>query len=134
MNSLIVEPTELTPGVRFIPSTFEFEISGESRPENVRKFYEPLMEWLDQYKVWLKSNKPGSTGKLVFKFKFQYFNSTSAKFLTSIIARLDAISKEIMPLEIEWYYDTPDVDMKNSGEEFSKMFSLPFHFYSVELM
>ena len=131
MNSLVIESTELTPKVSFNPSTLEFEISGESRPENVRKFYEPLMEWVENYKSHLRSNKPANATKLVFKFKFDYFNSTSAKFLTSILTKLDAIQKEIMPVEVEWYYDSPDVDMKNSGEEFAKMFSIPFRFYTM---
>ena len=76
MTSLVIEGTDLTPSVRFHPGKKEFEISGESRPENVRKFYEPVMEWMDEYKKYLEVNKPGPGEKLVFKFKFQYFNST----------------------------------------------------------
>jgi hypothetical protein len=134
MTSLVIEGTDLTPSVNFNPGKKEFEISGESRPENVRKFYEPVMEWMDEYKKFLEVNKPVPGEKLVFKFKFQYFNSTSAKFLTSVIAKLDTIREDIQPVEIEWYYDSPDTDMKNSGEEFSKMFAIPFRLFSIELM
>jgi hypothetical protein len=131
MTPLIIESTDLTPKIIFQPDKREFEISGESRPENVRKFYEPVMEWIESYKEHLQSAKPASGDKLVFKFKFEYFNSTSAKFLTSIIAKLESIKKEVIPVEIEWYYDAPDVDMKSSGEEFSKLVTIPFRFFSV---
>ncbi len=134
MTSLVIEGTDLTPSINFQPEKMDFEISGESRPENVRKFYEPVMEWIDNYKLFLEANKPKQGEKLVFKFKFQYFNSTSAKFLTSVIAKLDAIRQDLLPVEIEWYYDSPDIDMKNSGEEFSKMFAMPFRLFSIELM
>jgi len=130
MSPLLIESTDLTPKVIFNPEKKEFEISGESRPENVRKFYEPVMDWIDQYKSHLVSVKSADE-KLIFKFKFDYFNSTSAKFLTSIMLKLDSIKKEVIPVEIEWYYDSPDIDMKVSGEEFSKMVSVPFHFFSV---
>lgn len=130
MNPLFIESTDLTPMVSFRPDKKEFEITGESRPENVRKFYEPVMEWIDSYKQYM-SDKPKSNDALVVKFKFEYFNSTSAKFLSSIISKLEVIKKEIMPVEIEWYYDAPDEDMKNSGEEFSKMVTIPFRFFSV---
>ncbi|MBI2270383.1 MAG: DUF1987 domain-containing protein [Bacteroidetes bacterium] len=131
MTPLVIESTDLTPKICFMPDKKEFEISGESRPENVRKFYEPVMDWIDSYKDHLHTNKAKGNEKLVFKFRFEYFNSTSAKFLTSIINKLDTIKQEIMPVEIEWYYDAPDEDMKNSGEEFSKMVSIPFRFFSV---
>jgi len=131
MIPLVIQSTDLTPNISFVPDKKEFEISGESRPENVSKFYEPVIEWIDNYKSHLHSNKLLDNEKLVFKFRFEYFNSTSAKFLTSIISKLDSIKKEIVPVEIEWYYDAPDEDMKNSGEEFSKMVSIPFRFFSV---
>lgn len=131
MNPLIIESTDLTPLVRFQPDENEFEISGESRPENVRKFYEPIIDWIDSYKEHLNLNKKIANEKLVFKFRFEYFNSSSAKFLTSLINRLDVISQEVVPIEIEWYYDAPDEDMKSSGEEFSKLVKIPFHFFSV---
>jgi hypothetical protein len=132
MTPLLIEGTDMTPGVHFLPNQFKFEISGESRPENVRKFYEPIMDWIEEYKKHLHMHKPNSQEKLLFEFRFQYFNSTSAKFLTSIFAKLDMIKKEIIPVEIAWYYDPMDIDMKNSGEEFSKMFSIPFHLISAK--
>ncbi len=131
MTPLIIESTDLTPFVRFQPDKYEFEISGESRPENVRKFYEPIIDWIDDYKEHLNRKKTNANEKLVFKFRFEYFNSSSAKFLTSLINRLDIISQEVMPIEIEWYYDAPDEDMKSSGEEFSKLVKIPFRFFSV---
>lgn len=131
MIPLVIESTDLTPKISFWPDKKEFEISGESRPENVRKFYEPVMEWIENYKTHLESNKLKNGEKLIFKFRFEYFNSTSAKFLTSIINKLETIKQEVAPVEIEWYYDAPDEDMKNSGEEFSKMVTIPFRFFSI---
>jgi hypothetical protein len=127
MNTLKIEPTEFSPQVIFNHETSCFEISGESRPENTGKFYIPVIKWLEQYMqilYWEKS-KFGKTKKVVFEFKFDYFNSTSAKYIRDIFLILNNYYLEGYELDIKWYYDSPDNDMKESGEEFAKLIKAP---------
>lgn len=128
MDSLIIEPTEYSPSVNFNTSTLHFVISGESRPENCGKFYTPVVNWLTTFEQEFGA-KPQSS--ITFVFKFDYFNSTSAKFimnLLQIIKKIDAAKKH--KVKIEWYYDEMDEDMMDAGKEFCEAAELEFDFIS----
>ena len=46
MENLIIEQTKSTPYIFFCAATGKLRIEGESYPENVIKFYTPVLEWL----------------------------------------------------------------------------------------
>ena len=122
MEAIILEATQTTPNVALDPVANKFEITGESRPENAAKFYAPIISWLDNYcsVLFFQQNNFGKTKKIIFTFKFEYFNSTSAKFILDIFYMLEKIKKQGSEVEIIWNYDKRDTDMKEAGEEFSK--------------
>jgi hypothetical protein len=133
MDALILEGTDNTPRVEFNPESSNFEISGESRPEDVRKFYEPIVDWLDKYNnhlYWILENNNGQKKNVTFKFRYEYFNSSSAKYVMDIMNKLSEIQENCKnaELQIEWYYDEMDEDMLEAGEEFQNITSLPFKF------
>ena len=133
MDALIIDPSDFSPKVAFDPAKNQFEISGESRPENTSKFYVPLLQWLEQYQsvlYWEKDNGQGTPH--VFEFKLDYFNSTSAKFIMDVLMQLDKMAQEGYDMRVKWHYDKRDEDMKESGEEFSKLLKkLPIEFVEV---
>jgi len=51
MEKLIIEATVNSPRIVLDPEEKKFEFSGESRPENVRNFYLPVLEWLEKYDI-----------------------------------------------------------------------------------
>lgn len=128
MHALFLKPTDFTPLVNFDLSEGKFEIKGESRPENTGKFYAQLTEWLTNLRQELVANSIEK--QLVFDFKFDYFNSTSAKYILDLLAILQEISNPLYKVNItvRWHYDKLDEDMRESGEEFSHLVSLPFEF------
>lgn len=130
MNPLQIEATEFSPTVILSSEIPRFEISGESRPENTGKFYSPIIEWLSQYKqkLILEKNIPASLKKIVFEFKLDYFNSTSAKYIMDILFQLDTFKAEGLDTLIKWHYDAMDDDMKEAGEEFAKLIKSPIEF------
>lgn len=134
MKPYILEPAELIPGVIFDPDNNNFEMSGSSRPEDVRDLYSPMIKWLNNfgeeiaqgmYSVFSKKNP------LIFKFKMEYFNSSSAKFLFDIFEELKIIHKSGLPLEIHWHYDEEDDDMREAGEEMQNLAEMEFQFIQV---
>lgn len=136
MDTLILEPTENTPRVAFDHTKDQFEISGESRPEDVRKFYDPILEWLDKfnaYLYWLGENN-NENKKIEFNFRFEYFNSSSAKYIMDIMTKLAEIQANCKNARIDicWNYDEPDEDMLEAGEEFKNITNLPFKFVAVK--
>ena len=131
MNALIIEPSDFSPKIILDPTKNIFEFAGESRPENTSKFYTPILQWLEQYQsvLYWEKDKFGQGGQRVFEFKLDYFNSTSAKFIMDILIQLDKMAQEGYNIKARWHYDKRDEDMKESGEEFSKLLKkLPIEF------
>lgn len=133
MESLRIEGSNISPKVIFDPATRSLEISGYSRPENVRDFYMPLLQWIEDYCASIKKGKPTDADiePINFKFKFIYFNSSSAKFIYDIILLLSNIQNEGIPIKIYWYFDEDDDELREAGEELSDMAHVPFFFVEV---
>jgi hypothetical protein len=60
------------------------------------------------------------TGKISANFNFDYLNSSSIKFISDIIDKLQMYSKSGGKIEMNWYYDLDDDDMLEMGEEFKE--------------
>lgn len=131
MDSLKIEPTEYSPTVDFNVSTGRFVISGESRPENCGKFYAPIVSWLGKFQEEVAEKKVSANTPLNFIFKFDYFNSTSAKFIMNLLQLIKKIeAAKTNNLKIEWHYDEMDEDMMDAGKEFCEAAELNFEFIS----
>ena len=129
MQVLIIPKTNLTPEIILDPVNFLFEINGESRPENVNKFFDPVVKWLDEFAFQIidKKNKDANYNCcFTFVFKLEYFNSSSIKFVYDILKKLEEINESTKCIEIDWYYDSSDDDMHENGVEFSKIINIPF--------
>jgi hypothetical protein len=118
-ETLIIEAKEDTPKVVFDIINRLFEISAKSLPENAIGFYEPVLQWLNEY-----SNSP--LDLTVFDFKLEYFNTASAKQLAKILLILENIAKK-SKVAVNWYYKKEDTDMLASGTRFSKLIDLNFN-------
>ncbi len=131
MDSLIIKSTDDSPEVNFDPIVNILSISGESRPENAGKFYTPVIDWLIKFEgilYWRKNEMKDNTSTVVFKFKLDYFNSTSAKHIMDILLVLKKYIEQGYKVTVEWHYDKHSEDMQDSGNEFSKMVGVDFSF------
>jgi hypothetical protein len=130
MEPLIIQGTDNSPGVIFDTSANRFNISGRSRPENAGKFYVPVINWITEFEKTLSDRKQEMTddSTLVFEFKLEYFNSTSAKHLAEIILLLKDFIVKGYKINIEWHFAKFDDDMLDTGKEFSNMVDLQFDF------
>ncbi|PID92554.1 MAG: nuclear pore complex subunit [Bacteroidetes bacterium] len=131
MEKLVIEATPNTPGIVLDPVEGKFSFSGESRPENVRKFYLPVLEWLESYTAELKASDKPAKG-MEFHFSFEYFNSTSSKFILDIFKLISQLNEAGLEPGVHWYYEEDDEDMLEVGEEMSRMSKLPFSFIVTE--
>jgi len=131
MESLRIEKTDKTPGIILDAYNDNFEISGNSLPENVREFYFPVINWLIEFEKEVLDKKVikfDKTHPLNFKFKMNYFNSSSTKFLYDIMRGLIRFHEKGHVIRILWYFETEDEDMKYAGEEMSELLNVPFQF------
>jgi len=130
MDSLIIEATEDSPKIIFDIVSNRFIISGESRPENAGKFYTPVINWIIKFEevLYLRKNESKEDSSLVFIFKLDYFNSTSAKYIMDILLIIKKFVEQGYKINIEWHYDKRDDDMLDAGNEFSDTVDLKFDF------
>ena len=118
MNPIIISATEDTPGVRLDAANGIFELSGRSLPEDVAKFYKPILGWLDEY-----TQSPNE--HTVFEFKLSYFNTASSKIILDLLMKLEGMHDNGKNITIKWYYPSDDEDMMEAGEEYSDIVNVP---------
>ena len=123
MKPLTITATENTPAVILNAEEQLFLIEGHSFIEQTHTFYQPIIDWLQQYTLVLQHQKNyfEKNRRMTFQFKMDYFNSTSAKYIYGIISLLDEIANSGLDVRVKWFYYKEDVDMKESGEEFAHM-------------
>lgn len=124
MHELNIPATDDTPAVRFDVIHGIFEIIGKSMPEDVAKFYNPIIRWMEST-VNIKLTQ------LEVHFKFKYFNTSSSKMILELLKRMQMIKKSGKNVIVYWYYHKKDEDMLEEGRNFSDMIDIPFTF--VEL-
>lgn len=113
MDNFELSATSRTPSVSFDFSNHHLKLSGESYPEDVTTFYNPIFDVLDDYLDAL------STEPCRFDFELIYFNSSSAKAIMMIMEKLDEAAAKGR-IEVYWFYDPQDETMHELGEEFGE--------------
>ena len=132
MKKIHLKPTQFSPEVLLSPEEKIFSIRGNSRPEDVRELYYPVVSWLIEYREALKSEGVKEFTKkdpMVMEFDLGYFNSSSTKFLYDIIKILQEMNDSGIPTEIRWVYEEEDIDMKEAGEDLSSLAEIDFKFF-----
>lgn len=126
-KKLVISRTSSSPQIYFDPDNSIYEISGESRPLDVPGFYEPVLNWLDDFSKNLDNLKI-SKGPIDINLNFEYFNSLSAKYIFDFCKQLAHIRSKGKKINIKWHYDADDPDMLEAGREISRISKIPFEF------
>lgn len=122
-----IEGTNKTPQVSFDSKEKRFLISGKSLPEDARSFYGPILKELQAYLDKEEINM------LIFDFKFEYFNSSSAKSILDIFYKLKNFRNDpASDLVINWYSEHGDDDMVDAGGYFEMSTGLKFNYIMIE--
>ena len=114
MKNLIVEAvpdSPYYPEVNFNSETGVCELIGESYMEEAYKFYTPLLNWLKEYTLEMK--KP-----VVLNLKLTYFNTNSSRLLLDMLDILKKSQESGNDIEINWFYEEDDPDVKDEVEDF----------------
>ena len=127
MEVIKIKGTDDTPNVILDKDNQLFEISGRSLPEDVTAFYDPILDWLDEY-----AQNPNP--KTVFNFKLEYFNTASSKLLLDVLMKLEDMCDDGEDIVVKWHYPDDDEDMEEAGEEYADIVDVPFEqiSYSVD--
>jgi hypothetical protein len=119
METIKIQGTEDTPKVTLDKEHEIMEVAGRSLPEDVASFYDPVLQWLDEY-----AQDPNQ--KTIFNFKLVYFNTASSKLLLDILMKLEEIHEAGHDVLIRWHFPEDDEDMEEAGEEYADIVDVPF--------
>jgi len=121
INKLIIDKTNTTPEVILDPENKIYKISGESRPSDVREFYDQIISWLSDFH-WELTNSKDLNEPINFSFHLEYFNSSSSKMILDISKILSSLKLNGFNVTINWCYDNEDIDMLDAGKEIKRGF------------
>lgn len=131
MRKLIIDQTPNSPRVVLDPERKIYEISGESRPPDVREFYDRILNWMDDFTLHLAKAEDKSE-PVKFTFNFGYFNSSSGKLILDICKVLARMHARGMNVAINWHFEKDDTDMMEVGQEISRIIKFPFEYTEIE--
>lgn len=127
MNTLSIQPHSRHPYIEFNPSTLLFRIGGESRPENTKAFYKPIIDWVLEFEQELikTTNTPK---QLTVEVEMHYFNSSSLKSIFEVLDAIIGLQKHNVKVTVKWFYEGDDEDMLESGESLEDMLEFQFEY------
>lgn len=122
---LLIKPTAQTPYIRYSNDTATFEMKGRSIPEDVSGFYLPVMQW---FNFITQRHLPA------FKavFLLEYFNTHSSRILLELLRKMEKMQENGCSIEVNWYFEEEDDEMKDFGEDLEKITGLPIRLRGLE--
>ncbi len=127
MRKLVIAQSTSTPSVVLDPDNGILQISGESRPPDVRELYDQILTWMDDFSKFV-INQPDKKEPLIFNFDFAYFNSSSGKYILDICKVIAGLRSKDINISVCWHFEKDDFDMLETGKEMSKIVRFPFEY------
>jgi hypothetical protein len=117
-QKLAISGSKNTPEVIWDIKHKSFVFKGVSYPENAQKFYDPIFKLAKNYIQ--SSEKENQLNMLV---DFDYFNTSTARMLHKIFGLFnEAVLENNFTINVDWFYESDDYDMIDSGKDFEVMF------------
>ena len=117
------EPSKRTPWIILEPG--RIFIMGRSIPENPGDFYRPVQEWLSEY-------ARNNVDKTKIEFGFEYINTSSIKWIYTLLKELSEMKEILRNARVMWYYEHGDEDMCELGFILRSLVECPFVVVEVD--
>lgn len=122
MKLIKISHSEIYPSIIMDKENGIFEIKGVSVPQNGKEFYQPVLDFLDEY-----AKKPNKVTLFVFNLRF--FNISSSKMFLFMLYKLKDLYDAGNAVVVIWSFDHDDI--REAGEDFQHMVDVPFQFKEV---
>ena len=119
------EPSKRTPWINLEPG--KIFIMGRSIPENPGEFYRPIHTWISEY-------ARSYNGKSKIDLGFEYINTSSIKWIFTILKELSELNEMSENARVTWYYEIGDDDMCELGFILRSLVDCPFVVVEVNEM
>ena len=122
MEKLVIDKSVNTPLVVLDPAG-RVEIKGVSISENSSNFFEPIVNWIEQY---CASPQPQTHIDLAI----EYMDSGSYGFFNVVMEKLNQLHiSGNSAVNAKWVYEEDDLDMEEYGQDLQRLYK-----FSVELI
>jgi len=125
MKDLIIKQTKDTLGITCHYKDAKIRMEGISYPEDAIDFFDPVYDWIESYIQEVQKN-------IKLEFIINYLNSSSTKCFFDFFEMLDEYHNAQHQVTIDWYYKKNDIDIKETGEEFSEDLKIKFNIIEFE--
>lgn len=126
MQNLIIEKTLSSPKICFDAATGALEIRGESYPENVAKFYTPVLDWITAFLQDLNHD-------CIMTMDVPYFNSSTSKIFLILFDMLEQSAQTGKDILVKWMCERENEMAIECGDEFKEdLDELPFEIVLYE--
>lgn len=119
MQKLELSPTRTTLGINFDPEANILEFYGHSYPTNPVTFFQPLIDWVEEY----IATYPEKPTKLVFKM--EYFNTSSSTFIYKILEVMDVHNQHYHNVQLVFQCEDNEDDVLDSWKSLIRDLDLP---------
>lgn len=124
MEEFELKATAKTPYIHFNGQSGEMIVQGRAISQPDEDFWAPVLKWFYAY-----ATKPNET--TTFIINLEYFNISSSKQILFLLHKMNDLLEEGYDVSVEWRYAEDDLEMKESGFDFSCVVNVPFNFKSV---
>lgn len=121
--SLTIEQTVDTPYIRLEKGLIK--MTGRSMPENVRKFYKNVKDWVEDY-----AKEPAEFTQI--ELHLSYTNSSSIKQINDLLKVLNKKFSEGFDMKVFWTYEEGDDSALEVGNDLDSMTDIPFEYIEIE--
>ncbi|TVY07701.1 DUF1987 domain-containing protein [Paenibacillus cremeus] len=126
MNSIRLEGTKSTPQVIFDAELRVLELSGQSYPENSFAFYDPLLQWAEQFLA------QAGKQEIAVKLDLRYMNTSSSRCILMLLEKLNQAYLNGAGVEVHWHCFAENESEAECAEEFQEDLEMPFHIVMKE--
>lgn len=123
MEIITYRKTEKTPEVIIDYTKNIISITGICVPEDPKLFFDPIVKDLENF----KQNK----SELLFNIYLEYFNTGASKCLLNLFMEAAKSENEFQHLEINWFIEEGDEELKEAGEVFEEITKLKFNYKEI---
>lgn len=121
----IIPATTTTPKITIDKNQNFFSFEGESFPEDVKAFFDPIMTPIEAHLRGLNDTQ------VKFEFFLTYFNSASTKVFFNLFNLLEEVS-EFNLINVDWKFHAEDDTAEEFGKEFQEdLLNVNFNFIAI---
>lgn len=119
-KEIYIKATDKSPSINFSAEKGFLQIHGRSLPENAIEFYNPILDWIDQY---LES----PNYKTVFEFRMTLLNTSSSKKFIDIFRKINhLVELDKSEVKVVWYHEEEDEDIEDIGIQYKEICKAEF--------